>query len=87
MAKEEVNWNDKSFIERGKQRKIILQKLDKPKTPTELKNETGLHFNTVSRALIELEKKNFVKCLTPNQKLCRYYDLTNKGKIILRAIK
>lgn len=75
-----INWNEISFIERGKQRKAVLNLLDKPKTPTQLKKESGLHFNTISRALIELEKAGFVSCLTPNQKLCRFYGLTSKGK-------
>lgn len=82
--KENIDWNEVSFIERGKHRKAILKLLDKPKTPTQLKKESNLHFNTVSRALIELEKAKFVVCLTPDQKLCRFYGLTNKGKGILK---
>jgi predicted Rossmann fold nucleotide-binding protein DprA/Smf involved in DNA uptake len=83
MKKEaKINWNDISFLERGKHRKTILKLLDKPKTPTQLKRESGLHFNEVSRTLIGLEKSGFVKCLTPNQKLCRFYDITEKAKNI-----
>lgn len=85
--KEKISWDDISFIERGKQRKAILNLLDKPKTPTQIKKESGLHFNTISRALVELEKQGFVACLTPNQKLCRFYDITNKGKKVKEKIK
>lgn len=81
--KDDVNWDDISFIERAKQRKAVLVLLDKPKTPTQMKKESCLHFNTISRALVELEKKGFVVCLTPNQKLCRFYELTKKGKKIV----
>jgi len=81
--KEKINWDDIGFIERGKQRKAVLKLLDKPKTPTQLKKESGLHFNTISRALVELEKAGFATCLNPKQKLCRFYELTNKGKRIL----
>lgn len=84
--KEKINWDDISFIERGKQRKAILKLLDKPKTPTQIKKESGLHFNTISRALIELEKVRFVVCLTPKQKLCRFYELTLKGKKIKESL-
>ena len=78
-----INWDDISFIVRGKHRKIILKLLNNPKTPTQIKNETKLHFNTVSRTLIELEKKGVVKCLTPHQKLARFYQITDKGKKLL----
>jgi len=77
------NWEDISFILRGKHRKRILRLLITPKTPTQLKNETKLHFNSVSRTLIELEKKGFLKCLNPKQKLVRFYLITDKGKNIL----
>lgn len=84
--KEKINWNNISFIERGKQRKAVLNLLDKPKTPTQIKKESNLHFNTISRALIELEKAGFVTCLTPKQKLCRFYEITNKGKKIKEVL-
>ena len=87
MKKDKINWNDISFIMRGKRRKAILNLLDKPKTPTQLKEKTKLHFTTISRALIELEKTGFAKCLTPNQKLWRFYELTEKGKKIKEEIK
>ena len=81
--KKMIDWNDISFIVRGKHRKTILKLLDNPKTPTQIKIETKLHFNTVSRTLIELEKKGLVKCLTPHQKLARFYQITDKGKKLL----
>jgi predicted transcriptional regulator len=86
MRKSKINWNDISFIVRGKHRKAILKLLNKPKTPTQVKKDTGLHFNTVSRILVELDKKGFVKCLTPKQKLARFYYITSKGKKVLSRI-
>jgi predicted transcriptional regulator len=86
VKREKISWDDISFIQRGKQRKEILFRLDKPKTPTNLKEEINLHFNTISRALIELEKEGFVKCLNPKQKLCRFYEITDKGKKIKEKI-
>lgn len=86
MKKDSVNWNDISFFVRSKHRKNILNLLNNPKTPTQIKNETKLHFNSVSRTIIELEKKGFIKCLTPNQKLARFYQITNKGKKLLEEI-
>ncbi len=82
----ESNWNVVGFIVRSKHRKIILELLDKPKTPTKIKEETKLHFNSVSRAIIELEKKGLIKCLNPTQKLSRFYQITKRGKEILEKL-
>ena len=81
-----MNWDDISFIVRGKHRKAILELLSKPRTPTQIKEETKLHFNSVSRTLNELVKKGFAECLNPNQKLIRFYRITNKGKKLLVSL-
>lgn len=86
MRKED-NWNDISFIIRSKHRKKILNLLDKPQTPTKIREKTKLHFNSVSRILVELEKKGLVMCLNPTQKLIRFYQITKKGKNLLEKIK
>ena len=65
----------------------ILELLENPKTPTQIKKETDLHFNEVSRTIQELEKKGFVECLNPKQKLARFYKITFKGIDILKMIK
>lgn len=85
--KREVNWDDISFIVRGKHRKAILELLSKPRTPTQIKEETKLHFNSVSRTLNELVKKGFAECLNPNQKLIRFYRIIKKGINILKKIE
>ena len=82
----DVGWDNISFIVRSKNRKIVLKLLDTPRTPTRIKQETALHFNSVSRAILELEKNKFIKCLNPNQKLSRFYQITNKGKQVLKKI-
>lgn len=85
--KKEDNWNDISFIIGSKHRKTILKLLDKPRTPTQIKEETKLHFNSVSRTLIELEKKGFISCLNPTQKLTRFYQITKKGINLFEKIR
>ena len=87
MKKEDINWDDISFILSGKHRKNILKLLENPKTPTQLKSEIGLHFNQISRTIHELESKDFVKCLNPKQKLTRFYKTTDKGKSLLINIE
>lgn len=75
-----------SFIKRGRIRFEILQRLDKPKTPTMLAKELNTHQSTISRALLALEQKGLVECLTPNEKLFRLYRVSNKGKDTLTTI-
>lgn len=83
---EESDWDIIAFVDRSKHRKIILELLEKPKTPTRIKEETKLHFNAVSRTILELEKKSLIKCLNPSQKLSRFYQITPKGKEMLNKL-
>lgn len=64
----------------------FLDTLILTKKPIQIRSETELHFNQVSRTLIELEKRGFVKCLTPNQKLNRFYQITKKGLNVLEEL-
>lgn len=76
-----------SFVSRGKTRKEILKALDKPITPTGMASKIKTHRPTVSRSILELEGKGLVECITPNEKMGRYYQITNKGKEVLRIIQ
>lgn len=76
-----------SFVSRGKIRKKVLENLLKPHTPTELSIILKTHRSTISRAIIDLEKKGLVACITPNEKMGRYYQTTDIGKKILQKIK
>jgi DNA-binding MarR family transcriptional regulator len=76
-----------SFVSRGKSRKKVLAKLVKPLTPTQLAEKIGLHRSTTSRTLIELETKGLVKCITPNEKMGRFYEITENGKKVLNSIE
>lgn len=75
------------FIIKGKLRKAILFSLqDKPKTGKRISKELERHLASVSRILLELEKRRFVKCINPDDDRYRYYKLTAKGKRTLRKI-
>ena len=76
-----------SYIVRGKVRSSILNVLDKPMTPTKIADLLKNHRSTISRSLLEMEKKGLVKCLTPKEKTGRLYTITKKGKIILGKIR
>ena len=76
-----------SFVNRGKSRKRVLKELNRPMTPTDLSNKIQIHRSTISRTLIELEQKGLVKCLTPKEKMGRYYEISEMGKKILSSIE
>ena len=74
--------SDYAWILRGKQRRTIIKHLEKPKTPTLLKEETGIKVSNVSDVLRGMEEKRIAKCLNQKDKLGRLYDLTSKGKLL-----
>ena len=53
-------------------------------TPTEISNELKTHFSQITKNLLELEKRDLVKCLTPNLRKGRLYGMTEKGKKTLK---
>lgn len=76
-----------SFVNRSRIRKSVLKNFEEPHTPTELSERIKTHRSTVSRATLELEKKGLVKCITPNEKMGRYYQISDEGRKILEIIK
>lgn len=75
-----------SFLLRSKNRKKVLKNLEKPGTPTELATKLQIQRSTVSRAILELQDKKLIKCLTPNEKMGRLYQITDLGRKILKEI-
>ena len=75
-----------SFVARGKVRKLVLLNLKNPLTPTLLSEKITIHRSTTSRTLLELEKKKLVKCVTPKEKMGRYYEITDKGMQVIKII-
>ena len=61
------------FLKRSKLRKEVWEKLDKPKTATEITKELKKHRSAISRVLLDMEKEGFVKCVNPEDKNFRHY--------------
>ena len=78
---------DVAFVIKGRIRKDILTNIEKPKTAKMLSKELSKHIQSVSRSLIELEKKKLIKCMNPNDDGFRFYETTQKGKKVLKEIK
>lgn len=79
---------DKDFgwILRGSQRKKVIYTLNKPKIPTQIKDESNLSLNNVSDVLREFRKKGLITCINPEEKTGRIYQLTTKGKKLRDSI-
>ncbi len=82
MADNESDWELYSWVIRGNQRRKVVQAIDKPKIPTEIKKEVKMSLTNVSKILSAFKKKGLVRCLTPNSKTGKIYELTEAGKNI-----
>lgn len=82
-----MEWEDYSFIVRGRIRKNVLKAVEKPRTPSQISKITKISDSHVTRALKKMESKGFVRCLTPNESKGKVYELTEKGKEILKNIR
>lgn len=76
-----------SHVRRSAIKPKILRLLAEPKTPTDLKKVLGVHRESVSRALLDLEEKGLVECITPDQPNYRYYQRTTKGEELLKKME
>ncbi len=75
-----------SFILRGKRRKVVLKCLISPKIPKEIATECKISISNVSNTLPELIKEGLVMCKNPKDHYYKYYELTNKGKNLLKKL-
>jgi len=82
-----MDWDSYSFVISSEYRKKILKALEsRPKTPTELKNETGYYLSHISTTLKELEEKSLVTCLTPRRRKGKLFQLDESGQAIVNKL-
>lgn len=79
---DDENWELYSWVIRGNQRRKVIMTLGKPKIPTEIKREARMSMTNVSKILKEFRKKGLVKCLTPDERTGKIYELTETGRKI-----
>jgi DNA-binding MarR family transcriptional regulator len=80
-------YNLVSFVTRGSVRRKVLKGLLRPNTPTELAKTLDIARSAVSRSIQALEKVGLVECLTPDEKMDRYYRTTETGKKVVAIIE
>lgn len=76
--------DDVIFLLRSKLRVEILRNLKGTLTPVMLAKLLNRPRPSVSRSLRELDEKKLVKCLNPHADRWRMYELTKKGKSVLK---
>ena len=76
-----------SFVARGSLRKKVLKSLIRSNSPSELARILNTDRPSVSRTILALEKVGLVECLTPNEKLGRFYRTTETGKKVVAIIE
>ncbi|MCH8914945.1 MAG: winged helix-turn-helix transcriptional regulator [Thaumarchaeota archaeon] len=74
-----MSWEEISYVVASKTRKLIVLKLETPRTPTFLAKDLSVNLANISRSLSELEEKGIVICLTPERRMGKIYSLTKKG--------
>ena len=80
-----------SWILRGSQRREIIKVITGHKIPAQIYKEAielnhKITRNSVSDVLREFKKRFIIKCINPEEKKGRIYELTDLGKSLLRHI-
>jgi DNA-binding MarR family transcriptional regulator len=76
------------FVARSPYRKMVLLELGlSPSIPKDIAKRLNINVNHVSRALSQLKAKNLVKCINPEEKKGRVYQITEIGQRVLNRIK
>jgi len=82
-----MDWNLVSFVTSSRLRFKILIELNKSKkTPSELSRIIKSPISHISSTMKELEEKNLIKCLTPERRKNKFYEITEFGKELLEFI-
>jgi len=85
-----ISYSIISFLLRGERRLKILKYLnnsEQAKIPKKIAEDTKFSLSNVSNSLAELLSKNLIKCVNPQDKMFRFYIITNKGKESLKELE
>lgn len=74
-------------IRRSKIKQKILKMLDEPMIASDIAKKLKVYRESVSRALIELEKDKLVNCINPKADRYRGYQITKLGKEIRKKFR
>jgi len=76
-----------SYIKRSDYRANILKTMENEmQFPSQIAKKVDLRINQVSTLLKGLKEKELVECINEEEKMGRFYKLTNKGKQIVKEL-
>ncbi|MBZ9570589.1 transcriptional regulator [Methanobrevibacter sp. TMH8] len=77
-----------SYVQMSSYReKILIDLMDKIKTPSKLSKSTEIKMSHISTVLKELKDKKLIECLNPKKRQGRLYTDTELGKKVLKYIE
>ena len=77
-----------SYVSLSKYRqKVLLDLKDNLKIPSAIAKATDIRISHISRTLKGLKEKELVECLNEEVNQGRIYQITSKGKEVLKYIK
>ena len=79
-------YEDVSFVLGSKLCKAILEQLNsskEPMTPFQLSKNTDIARSNISTKLGLLSKRGLVRCINPDVRKWRFYEITKKGREVL----
>jgi DNA-binding transcriptional ArsR family regulator len=82
-------YDDVSLILRSKLSRRILKLLNnskEPLAPKQISQKTNIARSNVSTKLGELRRRKLVKCVNPEARKWRFYEITGKGKKVLKKV-
>lgn len=83
-----MDWSTYSYVHRSKQRRSVLFSLrGRTLTPTRIAEISDMHTSNVSRALKGLEGKGLIQCLTPDERVGKFYTLTDSGAELVEQLR
>lgn len=66
---------------------ICLALEERPLTPKQLSERFSIALSHVSNTLKDLEENDLVKCLTPNKRKYKLYELSESGEELLHEMR
>lgn len=78
-----MDWKTCAWLKRGKRRISVMKLFNenpKPLSATDVKKKCRVAISQASFTLKELEEKNLITCLNPEDKIGRLYKLSKKGQ-------
>jgi len=82
MDVEELAWVKASEYRQN----VLLSLTGSFRTPKDIAGETDYYLSHISNTLSDLEDHGLVKCVTPDRRKGRLYDLTEKGYELIEEL-